>query len=104
MPAVWVEAARPPRIPMTNAHASCSTPLAFFLLHFAWSTFAVVMMAVVLVAFLSIKGRSVTWLVRKTKCNLRGRVLEARPSAYRRRVLRLQSHGSLDVSVLRQGE
>lgn len=103
MPATWIEAARPPKIPLTNAHASACTPVVFLLVHISWFTFVMVILTVIAVAILSIKGRTVSWLVRKSKCNLRGRKLHARPVWYRRRMLRVTSHGSLGVSFLRQG-
>ena len=102
MSATWIEAALPPRIPFTNAHASACTPLVFLLVHISWTTFLMVLATIVAIAFLSIKGRTVSWLLRKGKCNLRGRKLYARPVWYRRRLMRLESHGDVDISVFRQ--
>lgn len=102
MPAAWVEASRPPKLPGTNAHASAATPVVFFLVHFAWVTFFLVLATVIAVAILSIQGRSVTWLLRKAKCNLRGKKLYARPVWYRRRVLNTRSYSSIDIRTFRQ--
>lgn len=103
MPAAWVEASRAPKLPGTNAHASCLTPLVFFLVHISWTTLAIVILTVVFVVILSIKGRSVSWLLRKIKCNLRGRKLYARPVWFRRRMLRVASHSDLDIDIFRGG-
>lgn len=101
MPAAWVEASRPPKIPGTNAHASAATPIVGLLVHISWFTFGVVLVTMIAVAVLSIRGRKVSWLLRKLKCNLRGRKLYARPVWYRRRVLRTFSHDALSVEVFR---
>jgi len=103
MSAIWIEASRPPKLPGTNAHASAVTPLIFLLVHVSWITFSLVIATIVAVATLSIKGRTVSWLLRKTKCNLRGRKLHARPVWYRRRVLRVRSHSDVPIEVFRQG-
>lgn len=103
MSATWIEASRPPKIPLTNAHASACTPVVFLLAHISMTTILLVLFTIIAVAILSIKGRTVTWLIRKAKCNLRGRKLHARPVWYRRRMLRVQSHDGLDISMLRQG-
>lgn len=99
----WVDAARPPKIPMTNAHASAFTPLVFMVMHFSMVTFMIVVATILFIAILSIKGRSVAWLLRKGKGNLRHRRLHARPVYFRRRFLRLQSHSSTDIRALRAG-
>jgi hypothetical protein len=101
MPATWIEACRPPQVPGTQAHASALTPIVFLLVHVSWITFGLVLLTATGVATLSIKGRSVTWLVRKVKCNLRGRRVSARPVWFRRRSQLVRSHGDIDMSVLR---
>lgn len=104
MPADWIEASRPPRIPLTNAHASAMTPLVLLLMHIRWWTFGLVVATCVGIFILSIKGRSVTWLLRKGKCYLRRQRVSARPLYFRRRAQMVRSYDEVDIEVLRSGE
>lgn len=104
MSAAWIEASRIPKVPGTNAHASAITPLVFLILHVSWFTVGIVMSVVIVIAYLSIKGRQVTWLFRKYKCALRGGVVSARPLYYRRRALKVQSHDDCDMATFRKFE
>ena len=104
MSAPWIEAARSPTVPGTNAHASTITPVIFMILHVSWVTFAIVMVVIIWIAFLSVKGRSVSWLLSKTKSWLRGRLVSARPFYYRRRSNNIQSYDECDISEFRKVE
>lgn len=87
----WVHASRSPVIPGTSIHASTLTPSVFMLVYFAWITFIVAASCIVFMAALSMKGRSLTWVLRKTKWKLRGCQVQARPLWYRRRFNRLET-------------
>jgi len=102
MSVAWIEASRTPKVPGTNAHASAFTPIIFLIAKISWFTLGIVMAVVVCIAYLSIKGREVTWLVRKGKSSLRGGKVSARPFYYRRRALRVQSHSDCEMSALRK--
>lgn len=91
MSAKWVNAARSPYIPGTRIHFSTLTPLAFMVVYFAWVTFIILLGAVSFMAVLSIKGRTLTWLLRRTKSRIRGGRVLARPVWFRRRFSRLES-------------
>lgn len=98
----WIEASRPPCVPGTSAHASAITPVIFLILHVSWLTAGIVLAVVVGIAILSIKGRSVTWLLSKAKSRLRGGVVSARPYYYRRRINRVQSYDDCEMSIFRK--
>lgn len=104
MSAAWVDASRSPVVPGTNAHASAMTPLLFLIVHFSLITLGILMAVVFSVAYLSIKGLSVLWLLRKGKSRLRGQRISARPLFYWRRAIRVRSHGDCDMSVFRKVE
>lgn len=98
----WVEASRSPKVPGTNAHASSITPLVFLVLHVSWFTFGIVLFVIVWVAYLSIKGRSVTWLLNKIKSKARAGRVSARPFYYRRRAIRIESYDESNISLFRK--
>lgn len=87
----WVNASRSPTIPGTSIHASTLTPSVFMLVYFSWATFFISAFCIVFMGVLRVKGRSLTWLIRKTKWKLRGRQVQARPLWYRRRFNRIET-------------
>jgi len=103
MPAAWVEASRPPKVPGTNAHASAMTPLAFVVFNFTSLLLWGIVFAVAIgIGYLSLKGRQMGWIVRRMKCRLRGGRISARPVFYRRRMCKTSSHGEVEMSVFRK--
>lgn len=103
MPADWIEASRPPRVPFTNAHASALTPVVLLLVHIRWWTAGIVFATCAVIFVLSIKGRSATWLLRKAKSSLRRQRVSARPVYYRRRAQLVRSHDQVEIDLLRHG-
>jgi intracellular multiplication protein IcmT len=87
----WVNASRPPVIPGTSIHASTLSPVVLMLVYFAWITFFIAAFCISFMGILRLKGRSLTWLIRKTKWRLRGRQVQARPVWYRRRFNRIET-------------
>lgn len=103
MPAPWVEASRPPRVPGTNAHASAMTPIIFVIFNaLSLVTWLIVLSVVAVVVTLSLKGHQMGWIVRRAKSRLRGARVSARPLFYRRRVIKSRSHSEVDMSVFRK--
>lgn len=82
----WRDASMSPVVPGTTVHASCLTPAFFVLLNMtSWVTWALVFLAIVLVSILSMKGRSIAWIVRRTLSRMRRQTVQARPAYYLRR-------------------
>lgn len=87
----WVNASKSPFIPGTRVHAVSLTPLVFMLVYFSWLTFFLTLSVVTFMSVLSMKGRTLTWLLRKMRGRLRGFEVQARPFWYLRRFNRLES-------------
>ena len=102
MSAPWIEASRPPKVPGTDAHAACMTPLVFLILHISWITFGLVVAMIIAIGILSVQGRSVKWLLQKGKCKLRGGRVSARPLFYRRRANNAKSYDDCEMSLFRK--
>jgi hypothetical protein len=98
----WREASLPPCVPGTNVHASCMTPILFFIVHFSWTTLILVVLASIVIGVLTSMGRDISWIARRLGSKARGQILSSRPMYYRRRTQWVQSFDQISVQALRR--
>ena len=98
MPATWIEASRSPVVPWTKVHASAATPLLLFVVWWSWITLWILLVVTGVMTWIEIKGRRPAWVLRRAKGRLRGNLVAARPSFYRRRRARIESYEHLPIA------
>lgn len=82
MSAPWVKAALPPMIGPLPGWAMIPVPLLLF--KFGVTTVILVVVTFAVAGYLTHKGRTLTWTIRRARNLLRGNRMEARPLGYRR--------------------
>lgn len=92
MSASWIEACRRPVVPGTKIHAAALTPMVLWMVWWSWTTFWIVLIVTIVAVYLQIKGRQLSWVLRRFKAKVRGEVLQARPVWYQRRRTRIESY------------
>ena len=97
MPATWIEASRSPVVPGTRVHASAATPLLLFVVWWSWITLWILLVVTGVMTWIELKGRRPAWVLRRAKGRLRGNLVAARPTFYRRRRSRIESYEHLPI-------
>lgn len=82
MSASWVRASLPPMLGPLPAWVII--PLPFVFLRFGVMSITIFLVVVLTAGYLSHKGRTLMWTVRRARTALRGYRMEARPLGYRR--------------------
>lgn len=90
MSAAWVKTALPPLLGPLPGWALIPFPALLF--NFGWTTGVFTIVTLVVAGYLTHKGRSLMWTIRRGRTFLRGYRMEARPLGYRRAM-------SMDVAV-----
>jgi hypothetical protein len=90
MSANWVKTSLPPRVgPMP---AWVILPVPYMLFNFGMASVAIVLVTLITAAYLTKKGRTLMWTIRRARTFLRNHKTDARPLGYRRAV-------SMDVAM-----
>ncbi|MDF2461909.1 MAG: hypothetical protein K0Q43_144 [Ramlibacter sp.] len=95
----WSQAPRKVHFFWLPIPAYAFLPFAFTLFHLRLWTVSLTLLVVAVLGYLSWKGRSVPWILRRALLKVRANGMQARPIWYRRRTQTLQS---LDVVKLPQ--
>lgn len=82
MSASWVKSALPPMLGPLPAWVAIPLPLMFF--RFGVMTVSVTLITLVVGIYLTNKGRTLMWTIRRFRTFLRGSRMYARPLGYRR--------------------
>ena len=90
MSAGWVKSALPPLLGPLPGWALIPLPMLLF--HFTAVTVCLALATLLVAAYLTHKGRSLMWTIRRSRTFLRGYKIESRPLGYRRAM-------SMDVAV-----
>lgn len=90
MSAVWVKSALPPMLGPLPGWALLPVPLALF--KFGPFSLTLLLVTFLVASYLTSKGRTLMWTIRRARTSLRGYKLESRPLGYRRAM-------SMDVAV-----
>jgi hypothetical protein len=90
MSAYWVKCALPPRVGPLPAWSII--PLPYMLFNFGVVSICIVLFTLILAAYLTNKGRTLMWTIRRGRTFLRNHRTDARPLGYRRAV-------SIDVAM-----
>jgi predicted membrane protein len=90
MSAYWVKSALPPR--MGPMPAWVVIPMPYMLFNFGVVSIAIVLITLALAIYLTSKGRTMMWTIRRIRTFLRNHKTDARPLGYRRAV-------SMDVAM-----
>lgn len=93
----WPNATRGCHLLWLPIPASAIFPLLGWAMHMRVWTFLLALSVIVVLAILRARGRTVTWIVRRAHCKLRGGVVYARPVWYRRRMQHLDSFDLVDL-------
>lgn len=80
--------------------ASTSVPFVVALLHVSWATFGVAFLVAIFQVYLRMKGRNVLWVIRRFKARIGGDQVQARSVWYRRRMLRQEGFGQIQLADL----
>jgi hypothetical protein len=99
MQANWAQAARHTRFLWLPIPAYASLPLLLWIMHMSWATLGFVFVVVSVLSYLSWRGRTIPWVVRRFGSFLRAGVVHARPKFFRRR---MQSLGGVDFLELKE--
>lgn len=94
----WTQAVRGPRFLWLPIPAYASLSVLLWIMHARLWTFFLALVVIGVLTYLHIRGREVPWVIRRFKCFLRGGVVHARSSWYRRRT---QFLGSFDLIELK---
>lgn len=90
MSATWVKSSLPPMLGPLPAWVVLPWPYLF--LRFSFSSICLTVLVLLLAIYLTHKGRTLTWTVRRLRTFLRAHKMDARPLGYRRAM-------TLDVAI-----
>lgn len=99
MLATWPKTALSTKLPGTPIHSSAMLPLLLMMMHIRLWTFILALVFIVVLTVMRQKGRTITWMFRRLKSNLRGGRVAARPVFYVRRMSRIEGFDTLQYPV-----
>lgn len=93
--AEWVQTAENNALPGTSMPAYCAFPILFFLIHARTWSFVLAAAAVVGIWYLTSKGYTLYWCLRRLGAYIRGDGYCARPVWFIRRFSQVESHNNI---------
>lgn len=97
MRAEWTQAVRGPRFLWFPIPAYSSITVLIWIMHAKVWTFLLTVVVIGVLTYLHMRGREVSWVIRRVKSFLRGGIVFARSTLYRRRTQHLGSFDLVDL-------